>query len=767
MFLVVLFVASLFLPLITHAERFCFQPPGPGGQECRDFPNGLTGCQAAAGGQASSCVPQPAVDNSSWYDGLASKIGSFIQTAIEGLLSLFLWIPVFISSLFLYVTANLFDYLIDHTIVGFAQLYTELFAIGVDTAWSAFRDVGNIVMIGMFVFVAFAVILNSQTYGLKQFGVRILIVAVLINFSLFFTKSLIDLSNFTASQFRKEIVTTGPDGAEGGIAAVFVQRGGLGSGFTGSLGTDGVAGLAGTAISNTVSSAFNKNGAVWTYVITATLFFTVAGAIFLFASILLLTRVITFLILMIMSPLAFVAYMTPNMEKWWTQWWSILIKNVIFAPVFLMLIWAVVLITGGIDGKESLFTQAIEGGVETTAVGGILNTKAYLNLAIVLGLLYASTKVASELSIMGAGYAKNFSVKRLGNVLTTSLAGMGFAANLGGRLPLLNRARDRVRQAGDAARDLGQRQGFGPGFDKAMKRVASSSLQIGDSKLSKALEKATGVKGAQIGLKSASLDDQAAYEAERFNKGYGQLAKEAESELKAAQGGEASGSSNNSKDIDKLAKTNAESAKAIKETLESTAAERSKDIDKHGEAAGSDAAYLTEISQQNTPETPTANAGQQEQISIAKGDNQIKEVAERTREAARLRAIEDGVDESIPTAVARDVGTARGVAQFKQADGLKGLQNAIKNASEQQKNRDFLGLKKGAAESKATLQALKTAQKGVQERAVDKIYGGGSSYMQDMAKRIKKNLNTEDLTSSDLIAGLEKKIDKLDKGDSA
>ena len=107
---------------------------------------------------------------------------------------------VSLSSLILSIAALLFNWLVDHTIIQFGTTYTDAVKKAVETAWTAFRDIANILIIGIFTFIAISIILGLKEYGQKKMIAHVLIIAVLINFSLLFTKMIIDGSNYTATQ---------------------------------------------------------------------------------------------------------------------------------------------------------------------------------------------------------------------------------------------------------------------------------------------------------------------------------------------------------------------------------------------------------------------------------------------------------------------------------------------------------------------------------------------------------------------------------------
>lgn len=303
------------------------------------------------------------------------------------------------------VSGLFFDWLVDHTIVLFSRSIYDLIKDGVELAWTAFRDLANILIIGIFVFIAISIILGNKEWGQKRYVANVLIIAVLINFSLLFTKLIIDASNFTATQFytastgrtaqqalendRRPTNVSGSTGldprryATQGIAASFINFMGI------------------TTIGDTYDQlqkvAQNPQGGAFTAFLHglfgATLLIA-AAAVLLYGSFLLISRAILLIFLILTSSLAFATYLIPkgSITSYWTQWWSSLIRSAILAPILLMFLWATLKVAqavGGTGGTLGGLTQNPEQGTSLNALF------VYL---IVLGLLYASFKVASSFS---------------------------------------------------------------------------------------------------------------------------------------------------------------------------------------------------------------------------------------------------------------------------------------------------------------------------------------------------------------------------------
>jgi len=92
-----------------------------------------------------------------------------------------------------------FDIVINQTVENMATLVDSI--AGIDIAWRVLRDMVNMIFIFALLYIAIATILRIEEYGAKRLLARIIIVALLINFSLFFTKVAIDASNVLSAEF--------------------------------------------------------------------------------------------------------------------------------------------------------------------------------------------------------------------------------------------------------------------------------------------------------------------------------------------------------------------------------------------------------------------------------------------------------------------------------------------------------------------------------------------------------------------------------------
>jgi len=111
----------------------------------------------------------------------------------------FVTIPSFLMS----IVASMFDFVVALSISS--HMYGLPF---ISTIWVVVRDFANIFFILILLYAAFQIILGLNEHGSKKIIGMVIIVALVVNFSLFFTRIVIDSSNIVALIFYNRIDTT-------------------------------------------------------------------------------------------------------------------------------------------------------------------------------------------------------------------------------------------------------------------------------------------------------------------------------------------------------------------------------------------------------------------------------------------------------------------------------------------------------------------------------------------------------------------------------
>lgn len=354
-------------------------------------------------------------------DYLLKYVGLFFMTL--GLL--ILWA----ANAFLYVTAQVLEGSFSVLVRGmgdparFGALWEA-----VKLGWAAIRDIGNTLFIFVLLYAAFNTVLGRKD-GLDLVP-RILIVALLVNFSYLFSTSIIDVSNTMADKVYSSLV--GPEDTEGfsGQLATLAGYQNLNAAFSLEP-LNQLGGQLSEAQKNVSATIGFKN---FIQAVFTAAFIFILGGFMLAIAFTLIARFVTLVVLVVVSSLAFLAYLLPRFEGQSREWWTALIGQSFYAPaVFLML-----LVTTGIAEKFQVGapSNGTDGKLQEIFSFGL---GQFFQFCILLGLLYASMKLARSLSEQGSRAALSIGSSAQKFAATAAFGGSGFALRnslgiLGGKL---------------------------------------------------------------------------------------------------------------------------------------------------------------------------------------------------------------------------------------------------------------------------------------------------------------------------------------------
>ena len=189
--------------------------------------------------------------------------------------------------------------------------------------WKYCRGLTNLVFIIFLLIVIYSQItgMGISNYGVKKSLPKLIVAAVLVNLSFLICQLAVDVSNITGESLRGLLATVAESAAtSGGISAKMT----LGNVVTGIL--TGAAVVGGTAIAI-------EFGAIWMLIPT------VLGAIVSVVTglITIAMRQAVVMLLVMISPLAFVASILPNTEQWFKKWKKLFTQMLVFYPAFSLL----------------------------------------------------------------------------------------------------------------------------------------------------------------------------------------------------------------------------------------------------------------------------------------------------------------------------------------------------------------------------------------------------------------------------------------------
>ena len=251
---------------------------------------------------------------------------------IEAPMKLALWIITLVVGLISYLATFLLTIAI--TIAGWFMALTMDIPIIRDAAgnpswamavgWTFTRNLVNMFFIVILAWIGIATILRLAEYQTGKIFFNLIIIALLVNFSPLLVGLVVDVSNLIASYFIQGVLAPGNNPDNSALHSLL--------GNPQNPGNFGIVGAASSNMLQMLWATFTLRGTVQDMVfrlaiiVVYSVFFFIAALIFGLLAFLYLFRVIAFWILLILAPLAFVAYILPQTRRFWSFWWHQLIQ---------------------------------------------------------------------------------------------------------------------------------------------------------------------------------------------------------------------------------------------------------------------------------------------------------------------------------------------------------------------------------------------------------------------------------------------------------
>jgi len=389
-------------------------------------------------------------NDSSWWMYPVCQVGSTVSDLGSKIVDFFdPWnLMAIIGSLFLqtaglilWTMGMLLNAVISYLVISMGTITNSI--IGIPLAWAVIRDVSNIIFVFALLVIGIATILGVERYGYRQLLVRLIIAALLINFSLFFTKVVIDVSNLFAIEMYQRIVTSDPSNPTGdgcgdlsddevfgttdggaaqrnclqrGISGVFMNQtwvvtiydaAGISNVFSNVETTPPGGGVTGATAEQARSeeSTRGQNKQIFYLSVFGTILFLVTAFVLGAMALMLVARFVILVFLMIFSPIAFAAMVLPQTRKMSEDWWHALFKQAFFAPAMLLMIWISVIVLNSLAPIFKIGGGATAFSFSACFSGSTGSVPIFVNFAIVIGLMILSLVVSQKIGAYGASGA--------------------------------------------------------------------------------------------------------------------------------------------------------------------------------------------------------------------------------------------------------------------------------------------------------------------------------------------------------------------------
>ncbi len=368
-------------------------------------------------------------------------VGVFNNGSLAGCLATVVYYLVYsLGGIVLEQSAKLLDVSATYT------LSSKLFSASsfINDGWRITRDFANIAFIFILLVIALSLILGMELGGNpKRMLASVILIALLINFSMFITKVVIDASNTVALLFYNQISVTDINGN----LAVSESTKEI-TANTGVTQRPIAAALAQAFRPQTFQDkSFFENlkneetkevdpSTMIFILLGVGIMFWVAAYSFFIAALSFMGRIVMLMVSIIFAPIAFITYIIPslkaNKELGWSGWWSNLFSVAFSAPIYFFFILLISIMAQSTMIKEM---HAVKGN------SMMVLTTLFISFMILIVMLNRATAFAKKASGEIGTRIANF-----GGGLVSAAGGFALGTVTGGTAVLAQKTLGRVSQ---------------------------------------------------------------------------------------------------------------------------------------------------------------------------------------------------------------------------------------------------------------------------------------------------------------------------------
>ena len=266
----------------------------------------------------------------------------------------------------------------------------------VQTGWKIVLNFANLGFVLAIIIIAFATIFRSESYAMKQTLWKLIVAALLVNFSLVIAGAFINVSDIFSEFFLQQGGIRNPVEWSRAFAGMFRAQALLKVSET--LTAKGGLDVATAAVNTITGDVLMTIASVFFIPL-----FTVLAAITLLAvAIMLLIRYVFLGILLLLSPIVWLLWIFPSTQDLWKKWWSQFLRWTFFAPIMLFFIYLAMV---AMKYQPEAVRQFTQNPAATANVKLTFGVEIIGEMAIVIGLVMGGLIAANSLGITFAGTA--------------------------------------------------------------------------------------------------------------------------------------------------------------------------------------------------------------------------------------------------------------------------------------------------------------------------------------------------------------------------
>lgn len=323
----------------------------------------------------------------------------------------------------------------------------------VDIGWKVLRDFANMFIVLILIVIGFATILRIETYGVKKLLPKLVLVALLINFSKVIAGAVVDASQIFMLYFLTPIHEATKDS---GGAVINLFRGAQLDFLLTTLPKDiSKDAHVDPGIYKTASAAF------------VVAFLGLAAVAFFYLAIILVARIIYIWILVIVSPLVWVAGIIPQGQKHVKNWWTRFLKECFLGVVVAFFVWMAIYLASmlsairqGVASNDPLSRSINSVKNESISYSGGNMMFGDMSLLLIYVVVIAFLYIAVHIARTQSNELAKFAINRT-TAMGQKLMGMASGLARGGAKAGLQGLRRRMQQRIEGSEWLQKHPGWG------------------------------------------------------------------------------------------------------------------------------------------------------------------------------------------------------------------------------------------------------------------------------------------------------------------
>ncbi len=285
-------------------------------------------------------------------------------------------------------------------LVAFAAYNDFMDNIAVIKGWVIVRDLANMFVIVFLLIIAFGIMLRIESYGNRKLLVKLLLMAVLINFSKTICGFFIDISQI--------VMLTFVNGFKVVSGVVFAESFGVLKFLTLNTNTKG-------------EFATMANGLLG--LVLAVLFYLAILAVIVVTILTLVWRIVNLWLLVVLSPFAFLGSAVPFLKDFYSEWRQNFINYLVNGPLLAFFLWLALSVMNSFSGIAEVSQEEAQRAVNFTGQGASILEKfgaeagnvasqaltgGNISLMFIsLGILVAGLQMANRYAAIGASKAES------------------------------------------------------------------------------------------------------------------------------------------------------------------------------------------------------------------------------------------------------------------------------------------------------------------------------------------------------------------------